>query len=194
MVTTQSNLSLTNNFKGESGGQSADSAIINASILFQEKEYEQASSELIKWGNENARSELALIKAAEMFVESGQLENCAKMLSILPEEIKYSTTVTDLLIDIYSSMDNKTKALEILDSSIAYQKRSNGDNLISMLRLSARWKLDTGDAVGAAAMLAEIHETNPDDVAILAELIGAYASFDSAKVIFLQCTNKITID
>ena len=51
--------------------------------------------------------------------------------------------------------------------------------------LSARWKLDTGDAVGAAAMLAEIHEKNPDDVAILAELIGAYASFDSAKVIFL---------
>merc|ERR1739838_888569 len=40
---------------------------------------------------------------------------------------------------------------------------------------------DTGDAVGAAAMLAEIHEKNPDDVAILAELIGAYASFDSAK-------------
>ena len=99
---------------------------------------------MIKWGNDNARSELALIKAAEMFVEAGQLENCAKMLSILPEEIKYSTTVTDLLIDIYSSMDNKAKALEILDSSIAYQKRSNGDNLISMLRLSARWKLDTG--------------------------------------------------
>merc|ERR1711935_540524 len=166
---------------GESGGESADAAIINASILFQEKEYEQASSELIKWGNENARTELALIKAAEMFIESGQLANCAKMLSILPEELKYSTTVTDMLIDIYSSLDNKAKALEILDASIAYQKSQNGSNLIAMLRLSARWKLDTGDAPGAAQMLSEIHRAHPDDVAILAELIGAYASFDQAR-------------
>ena len=94
---------------GESGGESADSAIIAASILFQEKEYEMASSELIKWGEENARPELALIKAAEMFVEAGQLENCAKMLSILPKQVKYSPTVTDLLIAIYSSLDDKTK-------------------------------------------------------------------------------------
>ena len=30
-------------------------------------------------------------------------------------------------------------------------------------------------------MLSEIHRAHPDDVAILAELIGAYASFDQAR-------------
>ena len=48
--------------------------------------------------------------------------------------------------------------MQILDESIAYQKGENGENLISMLRLSARWKLDSGDAQGAAAMLQEIHQ------------------------------------
>ena len=48
-----------------------------------------ASSELIKWGKANAMSELSLIKAAEMFVEAEQYENAAKMLYILPNEIRY---------------------------------------------------------------------------------------------------------
>ena len=55
--------------------------------MFQEKEFEQASSELMKWGNKNAKTELALLKAAAMFVQSNQLENCAKMLLILPNEV-----------------------------------------------------------------------------------------------------------
>lgn len=39
-----------------------DDCIINASILFQEKNYELASSELIKWGRRNGLVELSLIK------------------------------------------------------------------------------------------------------------------------------------
>ena len=39
-----------------------DDCIINASILFQEKNFELASSELIKWGRQNDLVELSLIK------------------------------------------------------------------------------------------------------------------------------------
>ena len=127
---------------GESGGESADAAIINASILFQEKEYEQASSELIKWGNENARTELALIKAAEMFIESGQLANCAKMLSILPEELKYSTTVTDMLIDIYSSLDNKAKVSYCVESKeiLMFQQTGTGNTgRVNRVSKKSKW-------------------------------------------------------
>ena len=66
----------------------SDDEIINASILFQEKEYGQASSELMKWGRKHAKTELALIKAAAMFVQSEQLDNCANMLLILPSEVR----------------------------------------------------------------------------------------------------------
>ena len=41
----------------------------------------------------------------------------------------------------------KAKVVAILDESIAYQKKSSGDNenLIKMLRLSAKYKLTSGD-------------------------------------------------
>ena len=51
------------------GDSSSSDEIINASILFQEREYAQASSQLMKWGNKNAKTELALIKAAAMFLQ-----------------------------------------------------------------------------------------------------------------------------
>ena len=78
-----------------------DDSIINASILFQEKNFEMASSELIKWGKANAMSELSLIKAAEMFVEAEQYENAAKMLYILPNEIRYFVSTTFFGATIY---------------------------------------------------------------------------------------------
>ena len=68
---------------------SADDEIVNASILFQEKEFGQASSMLIKWGKKHAKTELALIKAAAMFVQSEQLDNCANMLLILPPKVSF---------------------------------------------------------------------------------------------------------
>ena len=78
-----------------------DDSIINASILFQEKNFEMASSELIKWGKANAMSELSLIKAAEMFVEAEQYENAAKMLYILPNEIRYFYwTVQSVIVNL----------------------------------------------------------------------------------------------
>ena len=121
-----------------------------------------ASSELIKWGKANAMSELSLIKAAEMFVEAEQYENAAKMLYILPNEIRYfdwtvqsgqlcpiplfvlisnsrfNPSVTDLLISIYTNLNNDEKVVQVLDESIEYQKKNSSDsaNLVKMLRIS----------------------------------------------------------
>ena len=47
--------------------------------------------------------------------------------------------------------------------------------------MKAKYKLDSGNPEAAAKLLEEIHQQNPDDVAVLAELIGAYSSFDEAK-------------
>ena len=47
--------------------------------------------------------------------------------------------------------------------------------------MKAKYKLDSGNPEAAAKLLEEIHQQNPDDVAVLAELIGAYSSFDEDK-------------
>ena len=41
--------------------------------------------------------------------------------------------------------------------------------------------MDSGNPKAAAEMLEEIHKTRPSDVAVLAELIGAYSTYDEAK-------------
>lgn len=164
---------------------SADDEIVNASILFQEKEFGQASSMLIKWGKKHAKTELALIKAAAMFVQSEQLDNCANMLLILPPKVLHHPVITDLLISIYTELDQGAKAVKVLDEAIVFHKTSGGaaggDNLVKMLRRSARYKLDSGDAKAAAQLLEEIHKNQPNDVAVLAELIGAYSTFDKER-------------
>lgn len=140
-----------------------------------------------------------------MFVEAEQYENAAKMLYILPNEVRFNPNVTDLLISIYSNLGQEEKAVQILDESIKYQKENgeSNENLIKMLRLSgeyirfyttecrlytevkliivAKYKLDSGNPKAAAEMLEEIHKTRPSDVAVLAELIGAYSTYDEAK-------------
>ena len=77
------------------------------------------------------------------------------------------------------------KAVKVLDEAIAFHKTSGGaaggDNLVKMLRRSARYKLDSGDAKAAAQLLEEIHKNQPNDVAVLAELIGAYSTFDKER-------------
>ena len=102
-----------------------------------------------------------------MFVEAEQYENAAKMLYILPNEVRFNPNVTDLLISIYSNLAQEEKAVQILDDSIKYQKENgeSNENLIKMLRLSgkyiryyniltliiiAKYKLDSGNPKAAA--------------------------------------------
>ena len=75
-----------------------------------------------------------------MFVEAEQYENAAKMLYILPNEVRFNPNVTDLLISIYSNLGQEEKAVQILDDSIKYQKENgeSNENLIKMLRLSGK--------------------------------------------------------
>ena len=76
-----------------------------------------------------------------MFVEAEQYENAAKMLYILPNEVRFNPNVTDLLISIYSNLGQEEKAVQILDDSIKYQKENgeSNENLIKMLRLSGKY-------------------------------------------------------
>jgi len=88
------------------------------------------------------------------------------------------------LITIHTETGNHEKAENALDMAISYQKKnagSNTSNLIKMLRRSAQYKIDSDDTQAAAKMLEEIHQAEPDNLAVVAELINAYSKFDLEK-------------
>lgn len=166
------------------GKIATDDDVINASILFQEKEYIQASAELLKWGQQNAQAELAAIKAASMFIEAGELTHAASMLEALPVSVRHDPTISNMLITIHTETGSHEKAENALDMAISYQKKnagSNTSNLVKMLRRSAQYKIDSDDTKAAAKMLEEIHQAEPDNLAVVAELINAYSKFDPEK-------------
>jgi len=166
------------------GKIATDDDVINASILFQEKEYIQASAELLKWGQQNAQAELAAIKAASMFIEAGELTHAASMLEALPVSVRHDPTISNMLITVHTETGSHEKAENALDMAISYQKKnagSNTSNLVKMLRRSAQYKIDSDDTQAAAKMLEEIHQAEPDNLAVVAELINAYSKFDPEK-------------
>lgn len=80
-------------------------------------------------------------------------------------------------------MDNKAAASQVLKDAVEWYKKgktSSGD-LTDMWRQAADFHLRGGEPETAASSLEELYKTNPSDVKILAQLVIAYASFDSAK-------------
>merc|ERR1739847_111737 len=109
------------------------------------------------------------------------MENAGKMFQILPPKLRHNPAITDLIISIYTDLGKDDKAVEILDETIKFHQSSgdqSSENVITMLRRSARYKLDHGDPKSAAKLLEEITKQVPNDVAVIAELIGAYSTFD----------------
>ena len=69
-------------------------------------------------------------------VQSGQLSPIP--LFLLISNSRFNPSVTDLLISIYTNLNNDEKVVQVLDESIEYQKKNSSDsaNLVKMLRLS----------------------------------------------------------
>ena len=83
------------------------------------------------------------------------------MLLILPDAARFNPVITDLLIALYTDLKQDVKAVKVLDEAISFHKASGaagGEKLVQMLRRSAKYKQDSGDARAAAKVLEEIHK------------------------------------
>ena len=83
------------------------------------------------------------------------------MLLILPDAARFNPVITDLLIALYTDLKQDAKAVKVLDEAISFHKASGaagGEKLVQMLRRSAKYKQDSGDARAAAKVLEEIHK------------------------------------
>lgn len=81
-------------------------------------------------------------------------------------------------------LDRKSAASDILKETVDWYKgnksASSGD-LGDMWRQAANFHLRDGEAKTAASSLEELLKINPNDVKVLAQLVIAYAKYDSVK-------------
>lgn len=82
-------------------------------------------------------------------------------------------------------MDNKTAASNVLKECVDWYKKnksgSSAHDLSDMWRQAANFHLRGGAAETAASSLEELLKTNPNDEKVLAQLVIAYAKYDTRK-------------
>lgn len=80
-------------------------------------------------------------------------------------------------------IDDKKTASQILKDSVAWYKKNKvaSTDLTDMWRQAATFHLRGGEPELAASSLEELLKTNPKDMKILAQLVIAYAQFNTAK-------------
>lgn len=81
-------------------------------------------------------------------------------------------------------MDNKTAASNVLKECVEWYKKNKSalaGDLTDMWRQAANFHLRGGAAETAASSLEELLKSNPTDEKVLAQLVIAYAKYDSKK-------------
>lgn len=118
-----------------------------------------------------------------------------------------------MLISIYTELNLDEKAVKVLDDAILYHKNSGtemhtlflyfnlnmfslggagSEKLVQMLRRSARYKLDSGDAKAAAQLLEEIHKTQVWYCFVtVSTVLSAKNMYTNLKMGFLVVHKKI---
>lgn len=104
------------------------------------------------------------------------------MLQSLGKE-KYKPGVVSAIVSLLIGIDNQSAASEILKESVEwYRKNKIADSDLSdMWRQAANFHLRGGEAETAASSLEELLKCNPNDEKILAQLVIAYAKFNTKK-------------
>lgn len=95
------------------------------------------------------------------------------------------------LVSLHIGNNDKTAASEILKSAVDWYKKSKtsvGD-LTEMWRQAADFHLRGGDPQTAAQSLEELMKANPSDMKVLAQLVIAYAQFNTKKA--QECSKRL---
>lgn len=117
-----------------------------------------------------------------VYFAQGNKKAAIEMLKSLGDST-YSPGVVSALVTLLLGIDDKQQASQVLKDAVEYYKKSNisGENLSDMYRQAATFHLRGGEAETAAKSLEELLKTSPNDMKILAQLVLAYAKFDTAK-------------
>jgi len=109
------------------------------------------------------------------------VEEAASLLQKLVK-VNYHLGIVATLITLYQKSGDTSAAIQLIKSAISHhtQNKSSSD-LSALYRISADLHLKEGKYELASQCLEELHHLQPSDPRIIAQLVTAYAQFDSSK-------------
>lgn len=114
----------------------------------------------------------------------GNRKGAIEQFQSLPNKYKYQPGIVSATVSLLLGLERKTDASDILRETVDWyksNKTSSAGDLSDMWRQAANFHLRGGEAKTAASSLEELLKANPSDVKVLAQLVIAYAKYDSAK-------------
>ncbi|XP_012281414.1 signal recognition particle subunit SRP72 [Orussus abietinus] len=152
---------------------------------------EDKTKEAVKIINEHAFGEHQLqmkLNCIQVLLNHGERHEAIKVLESLNEKDKSLPGIVSALVTFYMAENNRQRASSVLKDAVNYYKKNKemGGNLETLWRQAADFHLRSGEVEVVAASLEELLHASPSDTKILAQLVIAYAQFDSARAQLLS--------
>lgn len=123
------------------------------------------------------------LACAHLFLMQGERLRACKVLESLGDD-SYKPGIVGALITLYLNCGKEDVALKVFERTVDWYKKRNVEqgDLSEMWRQAAEFHIRNGHPQVAANSLEELLRSNPNDKKTIAQLILAYAKFDSARV------------
>ncbi|XP_064601701.1 signal recognition particle subunit SRP72-like [Liolophura sinensis] len=124
----------------------------------------------------------AKLTMAQLCLAQGSVSKACDALRSLGD-LSYKPGVVSALVTLYRSQEDHQAALDVLTGALNWYRKNAPESpeFWSLMRATSNLYLKNGNAKQAAQLLEEIRKTKPKDPRILAQLITAYAQFDSKR-------------
>lgn len=159
----------------EKFGQLNEAVLLETALFIRQKEVQNALESLSKADN---TTEAQLLKS-QILINSGQIDEGIKALSVLPNDIKYSPAIVSLVVNLREAQNNESLASKFIEEAIS---QTNGKEKRNTIIMKAATFYSTHKNYDKAIQLLEsLLKDNPNDPAIICRLIKAYGIVGNPK-------------
>ena len=133
----------------------------------------------------NFSVKICLLGAQLPLSAGGDLRKVCTILQQIPQVSQYLGIVATL-VSFLTQLGVPQEAIVVLDNAVQYWERqprnsTTDASLLRIMQANAQYKLAHGEHQLAAAVLEKLHQHNPQDMQVLAQLIDAYSKFNPTK-------------
>lgn len=163
-------------------------ALIKAVMLTKDNKINEAMKTLDQYSDMYSGSQLYIkLAAVQLHLNEGDLKSATETLEGLKED-KFKPGIVSALVSLYLAQENREKASKILEQTVDWYRKTkvNSSDLTALWRQAADFHLRGGEPAVAAKSLEELLKVYPDDKKTLAQLVIAYAQFDSKRALNLS--------
>lgn len=157
--------------------------LIRAAQFVKDKKVDEALNVLKEFsGQGEAQSQKAHLIVAQLQLAQGRVYQACDALKELGD-LAYCPGIVSTLVALYMSQEDREAASEALVNAVNWYKKNEPKSsaLAVLTRANADFQIKNGKAEVAAKMLEDLRKSSPGDALVLAQLISAYAQFDSKK-------------